>query len=199
MTHRFDGFDPFKDIVTAPFAMPTGLKTINFRALTPFQRALLVADGTVTQLIESYTLEPVEIVTLDQNRELCEERHLWLETEETTAVIRREVIIRGKYSHTLYVYGVSHIVPERLPETIRRRLEIQGEGIGRLINDNALETRREILWFGTERPTQLPASIHHLEQEEFISRVYKIITCGKPIALINERFPTQTDQLPHHH
>jgi len=199
MGFQSGGFDPLKKIQTAEADMPSELSKLNFRTLTPFQRALMVTDGTVTKFIEAYTLDPVEIIRLDQKRYTLEEDHPWLVAEKGVDVMLREVMIRGIYSHTLYVYGVSHIIPDRLPGDIRERLEVQGEGIGRILNDYQMETRREVLWFGRERLTQLPRQLASVAGGEFISRTYRIITQGKPIVLITERFPVLTDVLPHHH
>ena len=55
-----------KDLFVAQFAKPSDLEEINLSQLTPFQRALLVTDGTVTQFIEAYTLSTVEVVLLHQ-------------------------------------------------------------------------------------------------------------------------------------
>jgi len=193
------GFNPLRKIQTAESAMPAELSKLNFRTLTPFQRALLVTDGTVTKFIEAYMLDPVEIIRLGQTRYTLEEDHPWLVAEKGMDVMFREVMIRGIYSHTLYVYGVSHIIPDRLPRDIRERLEVQGESIGRVLNDYEMETRREVLWFGRERLTQLPRQLSSVTNGEFISRTYRIIAEGKPIVLITERFPELTDVLPHHH
>ncbi len=114
-----------------------------------------------------------------------------MNAEKNTEVIFREVIIRSIFNQQLYVYAASYLVPERLPESIRKRLEIQGESIGRLLNDKDMETRREILWFGSESPSQLPNEIAEFENLEFISRAYRIFTKKKPIMLINEKFPTK--------
>jgi len=192
-------FDPLKNIQTAAAAMPEQLSKLNFRALTPFQRALMVSDGTVTKFIEAYTLDPVEIIRLSQECYSLKDKHPWLEAEKNTDVMLREVAISGIYSNNLYVYGVSHIVPERLPEDIRDRLEVQGEGIGRILNDYPVETRREVLWFGREKVSDLPREISRACNGEFISRSYRIIMGGKPIVMINERFPVMTDALPSHH
>lgn len=199
MGYESNSFDPLKKIQTAESAMPKELSKLNFRALTPFQRALMVTDGTVTKFIEAYTLDPVEIIRLNQKLYPLEEDHPWLEAGKGTEVMFREVMIRGVYSHTLYVHGMSYIVPERLKEDMRKRLEVQGEGIGRILNDAKMETRREVLWFGRERPADLPREISRMSDGEFISRAYSIITGGKPIVMINERFPVMTDVLPHHH
>jgi chorismate-pyruvate lyase len=199
MSSQNGGFDPLRKIQTAEAEMPPELSKLNFRTLSAFQRALMVTDGTVTKFIEAYMLDPVEIIRLGQQRYPLEEDHPWLQADKGADVMFREVMIRGIYSHTLYVYGVSYIIPERLPATIRDRLEVQGEGIGRILNDCEMETRREVLWFGRERLSRLPRELAAISDGEFISRTYRIITDGKPIVLITERFPVMTDALPKHH
>ena len=42
------GFDPLSDLLVAQVDKPAHLKAINLRTLTPYQRALLTIDGTVT-------------------------------------------------------------------------------------------------------------------------------------------------------
>ena len=199
MGYESNSFDPLRKIQTAESAMPGELSKLNFRTLTPFQRALMVTDGTVTKFIEAYTLDPVEIIRLNQKLYRLEEDHPWLEADRNTDVMLREVMIRGIYSHTLYVHGVSYIVPGRLQDDMRKRLEVQGEGIGRILNDARMETRREVLWFGREKLADPPREISGVSNGEFISRAYRIITGGKPIVMINERFPVMTDVLPQHH
>ena len=199
MSHESNSFDPLKKIQTAESSMPRELSKLNFRTLTPFQRALMVADGTVTKFIEAYTLDPVEIIRMNQKLYPLEEDHPWLEAGKNTNVMFREVMIRGVYSHTLYLYGASYIVPGRLQGGIRERLEVQGEGIGRILNDARMETRREVLWFGREKLADVPGEIARVSNGEFISRTYRIIANGKPIVMISERFPVMTDVLPKHH
>ena len=199
MGYGSNSFDPLKKIQTAESAMPKELSKLNFRTLTPFQRALMVADGTVTKFIEAYTLDTVEIIRLNQELYPLDADNPWLEAGKNTNVMFREVIIRGIYSHTLYVYGISYIVPDRLRQDMRERLEVQGEGIGRLLNEARVETRREVLWFGREKLADLPRQIAGVSNGDFISRAYRIIEGGKPIVMINERFPVMADALPQHH
>lgn len=52
-----NGFDPFADLLSAQASRPLELRPVNLRTLTPFQRALVSIDGTVTKFIEAYTLE----------------------------------------------------------------------------------------------------------------------------------------------
>lgn len=72
---------------------------------------------------------------------------------------------------------------------MRDGIEIQGEGIGRLLNDSELETRREVLWYGREHQPELPKMVRESAGSYFVSRTYRIISKGQPIALINEKFP----------
>ncbi len=186
-------FDPLQDVMLAQASRPPELGAVDLRALTPFQRALLVLDGTVTKFIEAYTLEPLEILRLDQSREVLSREHHWLAAPAGTEVGLRQVLIRSRTSLKTYAYAVSLLVFERLPERVRYGIEIQGEGIGRLLNDSELETRREVLWYGTERLQDLPEIVQRSAGNDFISRTYRIISAGQPIALINERFPLASD------
>lgn len=162
---------------------------VNLRALSPFQRALVFTDGTVTKLIEAYTLEPLDILRLADTHAPALEHHPWLEVDELCAVGKRDVIIQGRYSRTLYVYAESLVVPERLPLPVRERLDVQGEGLGRLLNEAKIETRREVLWYARESAADLPEEVRRVSDGEFITRVYRIIARGLPVALITERFP----------
>ncbi len=108
-------------------------------------------------------------------------------------------MLRGKYSHTFYAYALSWIVPDRLSPEVAKRIQVDGEGLGRILNRNDTETRREVLWFGRERTTDLPEAVLQATGGEFISRTYRIITRKQPIMLITEKFPVATDELPDHH
>jgi chorismate-pyruvate lyase len=191
-------FDPMSDLFVAQFAKPPHLDDINLRALTPYQRMLLVIDGTVTKFIEAYTMEPVDIVRLGQATRPLFTSHAWLEAPEGTMTTARHVLLRGGYSYNLYAYAMSLVVPDRLPDSIRPGLEVDGGALGRMLLSGQLETRREILWYGKERLAELPDAIRHLAGEEFISRTYRIIAGGQPLMLINEKFPLDTEWLSFH-
>ena len=113
------GFDPLIDLFVAQTARPEQLGEINLRALSPFQRALLVIDGNVTKFIEAYRLEPVDIVRFSQEERKLPADHPWLEVTKGTTVIARQVILRGHYSYILYAYALSLIVPNRLPDLVK--------------------------------------------------------------------------------
>ena len=72
-----NGFDPVEELLTAQADRAPGVSPVNLRTLSPFQRALLVIDGTVTKFIEAYTMEPVAVVRLSQGEVELSEEHRW--------------------------------------------------------------------------------------------------------------------------
>jgi chorismate-pyruvate lyase len=189
-------FNPMGDLLIAQSRKPPNIGEINLRALTAFQRALLVIDGTVTKFIEAYTMEPVDVVRLGQETRRLSTAHASLEAPGGTPVLFRQVMLRGKYSYTFFAYAASLIVPERLDDAIKSELMKDGEGIGRILLNSRIESRREVLWYGKEHANDVPAVVRRLREGEYITRTYRIVAGGRPIVLINERFPYGADQLP---
>jgi|GEM_PF-428616 len=184
-------FDPFADLFSTQQARPAQLGQVDLRTLTPFQRALLVIDGTVTKFLEAYTLEPVEVVLLKQDIQPLAADHKWLELPKDTEIVARQVLLRGRYTSTVYVYAVSLLVPERLPSEMLGHLKVEPSGLGRVLLNSQIENRREILWYGHESLDNLPSEISHYTGNDFISRTYRIVAGGKPTMLINEKFPAK--------
>lgn len=186
-------FDPLEQGLIAQFAKPSGLGSINLRALTPLQRALLIIDGTLTTFLEVYTLEPMDVQRLEHTVFRLPDDHVWLDAKKGSEIAFRRVMIMGSHRQTLYAYALASVVLDRVPSGVRDRLEIQGESLGRVLNENNLETRREILWYGKERVNDLPDPVRRQCDGSFYSRTYRIVFEGKPIALINEKFPASNE------
>lgn len=182
-----------KDLFVAQFAKPPDLEEMNLSQLTPFHRALLVIDGTVTQFIEAYTFSPIEVVLLHQETQTLPTNHAWLDVKKGTEVVTRQVILqtgqKDGQKPTVHAYATSTIVLNRIPQIIREGLTVTGQGLGQLLQRSGLESRRDLLWWGLDYPTDLPEVLDHLEGGSFLSRTYRIVTGGHPIMLINERFP----------
>ena len=83
-----------KALFTAQEDRPPTLRKINLARLTPFQRGLLVTDGTVTRFIETYTFSPVEVVLLQQEKQTLDTEHIWLKLPAGEAVISRQVVLQ---------------------------------------------------------------------------------------------------------
>ena len=182
-----------KDLFVAQFAKPPDLEEMNLSQLTPFQRALLVIDGTVTQFIEAYTFSPVEVVLLHQEAQTLSTDHAWLDAKKETEVVVRQVVLQTDQKDvqqpTVHAYATSIVVLDRIPPIIREGLTLKGRGLGQLLQRSGLESRRDLLWWGLKGPKDLPEALVYLEGKPFLSRTYRIVTDGQPIMLINEQFP----------
>lgn len=182
-----------KSLFIAQDEKPATLKEISFARLTPFQRGLIVTDGTVTRFIEAYTFAPVEVVLLQQKRQTLSSDHDWLQLSAGEEVISRQIILQSPQekaaSPIIHTYADSLIVPKRLPKSILDRLGSNTQGLGRLLQHSGLETRRELLWCGIETLANLPSAVAYLEGETFISRAYLVLAHQEPLILINEKFP----------
>jgi len=185
-------YDPFADLMMMQDSRPAHLEQLDLRTVSPFQRALLAIDGTVTKFVEAYVLEPVEVTLLKQETQALSQEHSWLEASVKTEVVARQVLLRGRYSGTPYAYAVSLLLPDRLPENMLNHLQIEPSGIGRVLLNSQIENRREILWYGHEIIQELPPAIQSCVGSDFISRTYRIIANDKPIMLISEKFPVDS-------
>ncbi len=182
-----------KELFVAQSNRPAALKDINLSRLTPFHRSLLVADGTVTRFIEAYKLSPVQVVLLYQARRTLHNKHFWLDLPTGGNIIAREVVLQTPSTENqtpkIHAYAVSQIVHERLPQTVVKGLEAGIDGLGMLLQNSQLETRRDLLWWGIEQATGLPSSLAYFEGKPLLSRTYRIVANGNPLMLITERFP----------
>ena len=75
--------------MSAQSTSPPHLAPVNLRTLTPFQRGLLVIDGTLTQSIEACTLSPVKVVVLGQRTHALSADYVWLDAPKDMAVVTR--------------------------------------------------------------------------------------------------------------
>ena len=188
-TDRTAIFDPFADLMLMQEEKPHDWQPVDLRSITPFQRALLSMDGTVTKFLEAYTLEPIKIIQLQQQQKTLMADHPGLEAPIDTPVIARQVLLCGKHSAKVYAYAVSLLITDRLPTKVLQELDREPAGLGRVLCDSQLENRREVLWYGREHMADLPEAISTLSGQDFISRTYRIIVDQNPTILVNEKFP----------
>ena len=173
-------------------ARPESLADLDFAALSPFQRSLLVMVGLVTQFIEAYRLEPVKVLMLSQEPEKLAEADRWLDAEPGAPLVHRRVLLRGEDSGEPFVYGEAWILPERLPEFVQRGIEREEKGLGRLLIDGRVEFHGELMWCGVEKLDEgLPESLAYLSRRPLISRTYRFVSNELPLMRITERFPME--------
>jgi chorismate-pyruvate lyase len=182
-------FDPLAGVFAAQSARPASVVPVAAADLRADQRALLVIDGTVTTFLEAWTLEPVAVVRLAQEQLQLTAAEPWLELPVGAPVIRRRVILQGRHSGRFLAWADSVIGIERLPGAMGTALVDDDGGLGRILLDSRVETRRECLWYGRDRPTEVPPQVARLWSGDFLVRSYRVIGAGRPIMLITERFP----------
>ncbi len=182
-------FDPLQELFVAQQDRPAKVRDVNLRTLEPYQRALMVIDGTVTKFLEAYTMESVDIVPLGQESRHLDSDHPWLEVPAGERVVGRQVVLRGRHSHRFHAYAVSLTVPTRLREDVRNQLKGHGEGLGRVLRKCRIDTYREVLWYGREEAETIPGHFPEPLRDGCLTRTYRILAEQRPIMLINERFP----------
>lgn len=189
-------FDPFADVFVAQERRPDGVEPVNLRALSPFHRALLAIDGTVTTFLEAYTMEPIVVDLLAQQPRSLEAEHAWLDLSAGSRVLVRQVDLRGAETGVVYAHARSVLALDRLPAPVVRAIDVDPRGLGGAMLACRMETRREVLWYGRERSGDVGAPSGYLD---LLSRAYRVMFRDHPVMLINERFPLDDDLVPTHH
>ena len=168
---------------------PDHLCDIDVAALSDFERGLLVIVGLVTQFIEAYKMEPIQIHQLRQESRRLNQDEPWLEVSAGEEVIARHVILKGARSESLYLHGETIIVGERLPRAVRRDLYESSMGLGQILRHRRVEMHGELLWCGTENVTRVQDLSDSRANHPTINKTYRLICDGSPSILITERFP----------
>jgi beta-ribofuranosylaminobenzene 5'-phosphate synthase len=163
----------------------------NVGRLSRVQKILLGTDGSVTQLLESITGNPVTVKTLVQEI---------LPADTQTAgrvdvcvgdpVNHRVVELRDTVTNEVLIYAISETPIERLSPSFKQDLMMADIPIGKIIKQHRIEARREILSARVTAATMETGRIFSLcPQEPMLSRQYQIIHQDKPLIFIEEHFP----------
>ena len=168
---------------------PNRLRPINLNTLGPLQLSLLVADGTVTRILEAYSRQRIGSIKLDQRICTLNAEHTLLSAPAGTTIIRRQVVLRGRDTPIDYAEAVSLIASHRLPRQLVDEIESGDESLGRLLHQFKIEVRRELLFFGTEEQSTVLDSEEQINGAKSLSRTYRILSMNQPLMVIEEKFP----------
>lgn len=168
---------------------PGRVVDINPAALTPFQHALLHIDGTVTRFIEAYQNERTDTILLNQETSRLTAPNPYLRLPTRRTVYLRQVLIRGRTSKKTYVYASSILVQANLSPEMKSILNSENGSLGKMLEICEVENRREMLWYGKESFEKTPVEGIEVPSTSFLTRAYRIIANGKPLVVINEKFP----------
>ncbi|HYU81135.1 MAG TPA: chorismate pyruvate-lyase family protein [Candidatus Polarisedimenticolia bacterium] len=170
--------------------------TGGLRDLDPMARVLATTDGTVTEILEAWADEPIEIGYLDQELAELGGPIDALEIGPPFSVLRREIVLRGARTGEALLHAESLIAIDRLPRSIVDGLLLHRTPIGRLLRASRLETYREILQLEMEAAGLFAGRLGRPPDELLVSRTYRVIAGGLPVMLIHERFPRRLARIP---
>lgn len=161
-----------------------GLNPVEFTTLEPFLRALLLDDRVVTRALGHHASAEV-MVKIQEQRNISVDLPLasLLDMQAGSPAVRRRVSIHIGQSAAPTLLAESFVVVERLPPDVVGSLATSGKGIGEVLYDLGIPTRRELVCLGASdyvpwRPDLGPAVV----------RFYRIVADTLPAILIKEAF-----------
>lgn len=184
-----------QDLVRRHFLMqeerPSCIQEAQIRRLDPFLRSLLFTDGTVTRALAAQTLAPVTVSRLGQAEvRVPNEVARYLEADFEEISIRRRVSIAVGAAAPPTLWAESYILPDRLPLGFLGLLDGAPDGIGQSLQRIALESYRELLWFGFDT-TPGWAAASPASRKRTVRRLYRIVSDSHASILISENFATE--------
>lgn len=158
-------------------------------ALSTFQRILLTTDGTVTDMLEAYLCEQIQLVKLSEDLVKTSYFIPPMEIEEGTEFIERKILLRGRISRKNYIYAESIIVLDRLEDNFRNELVNTKTPIGKLWFEKRVETFKEIIDSGKYPARELSQYFNIDPEENLFFRTYCVRSNQKYTMMITEKFP----------
>jgi len=173
------------DILSAYFAscQPLDLKT-----LSPMQRMILAMDGTLTDVLEAYYLETIVVLKLHEAPS-----HIVgvspLKVGPDKPVLVRKILLQTQASQINCLYAESIIVTDRLQPLFNNKLVNSDKPMGKLWNEQKIETFKETLFSFEEPAGELAAYFQVHPSCPLVCRSYRVFSQQQPIMLITEKFP----------
>ena len=143
--------------------------------LPPFLRALLVADGTVTLLLQAYFGESIVVDEVVQETLTLERSLPLLGMQPGDTALCRRVVLKGVGSHRVYAGAFSLLNPSRIHPDLFTQLIDERVGMGEVLRNAARGSFREVLDIGRE-------------SEQAVRRTYAVFVEQQPAILITETF-----------
>ncbi len=175
---------------------------IEERELSPLHRILLHSNGTVTQTLRQWTGSLINLIKPKINT--C---FLWNKLHKYDLYYKsdrlhfcknfkyREVILQCAKTETNLIYALSLICTKNITPVIMHKLDYSNLGIGMIIEEEKLETYREIMTFSkfNVNNVQFFRKLFPFAKEYILHRAYVIYHAKKPIFIINEYFPSEPE------
>ena len=168
-----------------------GLKKIDPQTLTPLHRILLITDGTLTDILEAYFFEPIQLIKLSQRAFIAPTIHEQLRQDVGGELLEREILLRGNHSKKNYLYAESTIVLDHLPKPLRDELLNSNMPLGRLWLKYQLETFKNLIELECIEANDLADHFGCTRDTLVLRRTYSVLIKGQATMLISEYFPAK--------
>jgi chorismate-pyruvate lyase len=165
-----------------------GLRGIDVATLTPLQRILLITDGTLTEILEAYLLEPIELVKLSERVLTSRDVNAPIALESDERVLERKINLRGARSGVLHVYAESFILVDRLAPSFQTELLETNVPLGRLWRSHRLETFKQLVGMERRPAGELGARLACAGDAALLGRSYDVFSAGRLVMRIAEYF-----------
>lgn len=157
--------------------------------LSIFERILLTTDGTVTDMLEAYFFEPIQLVKLSETTIYLDHDIPAMDLSQGAEVLERKILLQGKISRRNYIYAESILVLERLDPKFKSELLTTKTPIGKIWLEQKVETFKEILDTGKQPANGLSSYFNISEDEPVLFRTYCVRSNRQPTMMITEKFP----------
>jgi chorismate-pyruvate lyase len=162
---------------------------INLGSLNTLHRILLTTDGTLTEILEAYFLEQLQLIKLSEEFFTQQSPLPQLDLSGGESGIVRRILLQGERTKRNYIFAESVVVLDRLDPHIRHKLMHTQVTIGRIWIESRLETFKEFIRARYEPAKELSEMFKISAHDTLISRTYRVIVKGRPVMMITEKFP----------
>src|SRR3982751_4620851 len=123
---------PYNQVMRMPLRELLNVGSIDLSTLHSFCRVLLTTDGTLTEILEAYFLEHIQLVKVSEILRPAAHSIPILNVRPGDEIIERKILLQGVNSNINYVYAESTIVVNEMPIEMRHDLLHSKTPIGRL-------------------------------------------------------------------
>lgn len=162
---------------------------IEFAELSLIQRIMLMTDGTLTKMLETYTQEYIDVIKLSEKESILAEDipSMWIMAGRS--VVDRKILLQGCTTRRNWLYAESIVIPDRLDEEFQYHLLASRTPIGKLWVKHKLETFKERINYWREPAGDLAFHFDLNRTDSLLARTYLVYSNGKPTMMITEKFP----------
>lgn len=172
------------------------LRALNLDSIDALQRVLLITDGTLTEILQAWSLERILLVKLMHQVARAPAVNELLQVNEGDEVLERRILLCGEKTRTNYVYAESLIAIDRLGSKFRHDLLHSNIPLGQLWLNHRLETLKEMVSIRGQAAGPLSEHFKIGPDASIFVRTYRVFSSALPVMVITEHFPSSYSGLP---